>query len=103
MDLACAYTNNISQHACTYVRIYHVYTSTYRHFVTQCVHQHCLNLGAHVTRHEHACTMNNADARMNNTSTDGIMVVRYEIYMISQDRFVTTERHRLLHVHQASG
>jgi hypothetical protein len=27
----------------------------------------------------------------------------YEIYMISQDRFVTTERHRLLHVHEASG
>ena len=28
---------------------------------------------------------------------------RYEIYMISQDRFVTTERHRLLHVNEASG
>ena len=51
--------------------------------------------------------MDNADARMNNMSTHGIMErcahVRYEIYMISQDRFVTTERHRLLHVHQASG
>ena len=31
------------------------------------------------------------------------ILFRYEIYMISQDRFVTTERNRLLHLHEVNG